>query len=155
MPIYNERVEIMTCRIEEYPTKLFIHDVEFNEHTHWDEVKDLFAHDHFISNRAETKITVNSIQAHLIEDGQEIKISVNFVEGSIKSASIHIPSINNDYDHTDGMDFYQQSGKRDRLYRKWLKKHMLASLNKSGDSFVLVGEDKSTNTYIVIHWNEY
>lgn len=139
-------------RIEEFPTKLFLNHIEFNQNTIWSDVSDLFPNRQFQSNRDNTEITINSIETVLIEDGIEVHLSIHFIDQKIQSASIRIPSIDQDYDANDPMDFYKQAGQRDLKYSKWLNKHMLSSAVKSPDSFVLVGENKSAYTYIVIHW---
>lgn len=141
-------------RIEEYPTKLFINDIEFNQNTTWVEIKDLFEQRYFHSNSGDVELTVDYVRKVLIEDNVEVHLVVQFIDNQIQSASICIPSIDQDYDANDSMDFYKQAGKRDQQYSKWLKKYMLSSTVKSPDSFVLVGENKSADTFIVIHWNE-
>lgn len=143
------------CVIEEDPTKLFLNGIEFNEYTKWNEVKNNFSHESFSSNRSDEKITVNCLNVVIHENEVEILINIYFVDGMIKSATIHIPLIDNDYDHNDSMDFYVQSEKRDRLYTKWLDDHMIKSSIEAENSFIVVGADKSTNTYIVIHWDDY
>ena len=126
-------------RIEEYPTKLFINDIEFNQNTTWVEIKDLFEQRYFYSNRGNVELTVDYVRKVLIEDNVEVHLVVQFIDNQIQSASICIPSIDQDYDANDSMDFYKQAGKRDQQYSKWLKKYMLSSTVKSPDSFVLVG----------------
>ena len=143
------------CVIEENPTKLFLNGIEFNEYTKWDEVKNKFTHESFSSNRGDEKITVDCLNVVIHENEIEILINIYFVDGMIKSATIHIPLIDNDYDHNDSMDFYVQSEKRDRLYTKWLDDHMIKSSIEAENSFIVVDADKSTNTYIVIHWDDY
>ncbi|AXQ21093.1 hypothetical protein BEN71_02830 [Acinetobacter wuhouensis] len=87
------------------------------------------------------------------ENGSEINISVYFVDHQIEKVTIRIPAINDDYDHTDGMDFYRQRDQREKKYQKWLDRVLIQKNSEVDHSRIMVGSDKSENTFIVIGWD--
>lgn len=142
----------MSCRIEQYPTKLFIENIEFNQNTQFMDVNKNFSVKSFVSKRAQGEVTVDYIDYTFFEDGREINVSVYFMDHQIEKATIMIPAINDDYDHTDDMDFYRQRDQREKKYQKWLDRVLIQTNSEADHTHIVVGSDKSENTFIVIGW---
>lgn len=143
----------MSCRIEQYPTKIYLQDIEFNKYIGLMDIEKHFSKKSFVSNRPQGEVTVDYIDYTCFENGSEINISVYFVDHQIEKATIMIPAIDDDYDHTDGMDFYRQKDQREKKYKKWLEHKLKQTNSKHDHVHILVGSDKSENTFIVIHWD--
>lgn len=140
----------MSCRIEQYPTKLFLKNIEFNKNTCWIDIGKYFPKKSFVSNGSQGKVTVDYIDYNFFENEREINVSVYFVNHQIEKATIMIPAINNDYDHTDEMDFYQKRDQREKKYQKWLDQVLIKTNLEPDHSRIMVGSDKSENTLIAI-----
>lgn len=151
--LLDSKNRIMICRIEQYPTKLFIKDIELNKHTKWIDIEKHFPKKSFVSNRPQGEVIVDYIDYTCFDDSHEVNVSVNFVDNKIEKAIISLPKVNNDYDHADGMDFYRQRDTREKKYQKWLDKTLKFNNTESDNSFISVGSDKSENTFIVIGWD--